>query len=349
MSKKIAIISNYGRALAPYIEFYADLCKKNHVDYVVINKEEEPSQKADQEAFVLDKDMMKVGAIGRTWKWYRFVVSQIRKHKCNKFVVLPTRTAIILFPFLFFKKGKYIFDIRDYTKENNKLYKKLEDILIQKSYMTTISSPGFREWLLPSEKIHHIHNMPYEENVEEKAKDLNKEVVSLGFLGVMTASDQEYNQKMLQNLPEKTKYTFTYRGIIPAEFETFCKENAEKNLVCGGRYCDSKKTELYAKVDIINSVYGVERRTALPNRLYDALLYKKPMVVSKGTFLASLVEKYHIGFAIDPAKENLAEKLEEFIQGYTPEGYSKNCEIMLSQIKKEQEKTVKKMVAFFKK
>ena len=337
---KVAIISNYERAYAPYIEFYADLCKNNDVEYIVINKEESCSKKDDQVAFVLNEDTMKFGSIRRTLQWYRFVLSKIKKHHCNKFVVLPTRTAIVLFPFLLFLKNKFIFDIRDYTKEHNKIYKKLEDILIKKSYMTTISSPGFREWLLPSEKIHHIHNMPYEEVTGKNAKDIKTEQVVIGFLGCMYKNYQEYNENMLKKLRENPKYKFIYYGYIPTEFIEFCSREMIQNAIFEGKYRNEEKAKLYKRVDIINAVYGGDSVTVLPNRLYDALLYKKPIIAMKGTFLASLVEKYKIGIAIDVEKENLAEKIEVFLSAYTPEEHSKNCERMLQEIKKEQGETI---------
>ena len=41
-------------------------------------------------------------------------------------------------------------------------------------------------------------------------------------------------------------------------------------------------------------------RFAEPNKLYEAIYFEVPIIVSKGTYIAEKVERLKVGFAIDP-------------------------------------------------
>ena len=46
-----------------------------------------------------------------------------------------------------------------------------------------------------------------------------------------------------------------------------------------GEFKNEDKPEIYREIDFINAIYGnksLEVTTALPNRLYDGILFKKP-------------------------------------------------------------------------
>ena len=44
---------------------------------------------------------------------------------------------------------------------------------------------------------------------------------------------------------------------------------------------------------------SLNNKLALPNKLYEALYFKKPLIVSKDTYLAERVENYGIGIAVE--------------------------------------------------
>ena len=53
----------------------------------------------------------------------KFAIRTIEKNRYDKLIFLSSNTGVILEPFVTKKySGKYIFDIRDYWKEQNKLY-----------------------------------------------------------------------------------------------------------------------------------------------------------------------------------------------------------------------------------
>ena len=59
---------------------------------------------------------------------------------------------------------------------------------------------------------------------------------------------------------------------------------------------------IYKQVDVVISCYDtstINERIAEPNKLYEAMFFCKPIVVSPGTFLANQVTNYECGYTLD--------------------------------------------------
>ena len=88
-----------------------------------------------------------------------YMRKMIKDRQYEKIIVLTTQTAIPLSDILLRKyKNKYIYDYRDVTFENVKLYRMLVNTLIRHSNFTAISSKGFVDNLNPSVKFVMSHN-----------------------------------------------------------------------------------------------------------------------------------------------------------------------------------------------
>lgn len=75
-------------------------------------------------------------------------------------------------------------------------------------------------------------------------------------------------------------------------------------------FTDAEK--IYKSLDIIYLVYDTDQvslnnKLALPNKLYECMYYKVPLICSKDTYLAELVERDNIGIAINYKEENAIE------------------------------------------
>jgi len=70
---------------------------------------------------------------------------------------------------------------------------------------------------------------------------------------------------------------------------------------------------LYSQIDLIYCVYDStihNCRIAMPNKFYEAIITKIPIIVSSNTFLASEVKRYGIGVSVESGNEDeLAELL----------------------------------------
>ena len=63
---------------------------------------------------------------------------------------------------------------------------------------------------------------------------------------------------------------------------------------------------VYSQIDVVVSTYDVENvnvQYAEPNKLYESIYYRTPIIVSKGTFLAKQVERFHSGYAVDVSED----------------------------------------------
>jgi succinoglycan biosynthesis protein ExoL len=67
------------------------------------------------------------------------------------------------------------------------------------------------------------------------------------------------------------------------------------------KYPDDIK-RIYSQIDLAFSMYDsndLNVRLALPNKLYEAMYFRKPIIVSSNTYLSDNVEKYGIGIKWD--------------------------------------------------
>lgn len=90
---------------------------------------------------------------------------------------------------------------------------------------------------------------------------------------------------------------------------------------------------------MINSLYGdfsLEVTTAIPNRLYDALIFKKPIIASKGTFLGEVVEKNRLGIAVELNIQSIKKEVNNYVQNFDKEEFIRNCNECLEKVIGEQ-------------
>ncbi|MEG1992476.1 MAG: hypothetical protein RR056_03740 [Acetivibrio sp.] len=298
----------------------------------------------NQHVFRCDIKKSKISKIIPFIKWRRFVIQRLEKENYDSLVILTTIPGVLLNKYLIKKyKENYIFDIRDYTFENLKVYSNIVNALIKKSKVTLISSEGFKEWLLPSEKIYLTHNISNIDQVNSKEQiNLKMNKLSIGFVGGIRYYKE--NCQLIDQLKEHPNLTVKYIGKIHLgiNLKEYCRKKKVKNVVFEPEYKNDEKKEIYEKIDIINAVYGSETfvvKTALPNKLYDCILFKKPIMVSKNTYLEKIVEKYKLGFAVDIYKDNIYSELEKYVKKFNSKLYLKGCNQWLEKVLEEESYT----------
>lgn len=122
---------------------------------------------------------------------------------------------------------------------------------------------------------------------------------TVGFFGWVRYLNQ---LNMLLDASERLGFNVLIAGSDNSgnEFRERC--NSMSNVDYYGPF-DYKKdiAALYQRVDCIYSVYDADLnnvRVALPNKLYEAILAQKPILVAQGTYLSELVKQYGIGLAV---------------------------------------------------
>jgi succinoglycan biosynthesis protein ExoL len=84
-------------------------------------------------------------------------------------------------------------------------------------------------------------------------------------------------------------------------------QDIEQVVLYGSYDYDKEIAKLYERIDVVYSVYDIKSknvRVALPNRLYEAIVTERPIIVAKGTRLADVVIELGVGFAVDSQDKN---------------------------------------------
>lgn len=352
-NQKILIVCSSSRKFSPYVEFYVAECQNYGIEFILITKEtEEFATKSDyHKPYILTKELLKTSVVKRTLSWYKYINHIIKTENCNKFIIVPTRTAIILSPMLLFTRKPFIFDIRDYTHENKKWYCFLEKVIMKKAYTTVISSKGFLKWLPYQKNYNIIHNMPvnYQLKSNQRLQSSDYTKINIAYVGMVDYFDQ--NSVLIDALSHSSRYSLQYSGAIAerCKIREYVDKKGYSNIVFTGSFINSEKFKLYQDADMINAVYGNDSlivTTALPNKLYDSLIYKIPIIASKGTFLGEIVNEYNIGVVVDVVHDDLQKAFDDYWDNFSYSKFEDNCNLLLEIVSGEMKET-KKIIAGF--
>ena len=337
----------------PYIRYYEEMLLRQNIDYDIVlwNRSGLPVSLPNAYVFSAKDCRSKVGKIIPFLRWRRFVLELISKKQYDRLIILTTMPAILLSDLLLKRySGKFWLDIRDFTYENVPFYKNMVWKLVQSAASVSISSPAFSIFLPNSENIlltHNISNTGWA--TEHCQQDMRQRPLCIGFVGGIQFEMQ--NRYLLRQFANNQKYSFKYIGKVHpgCNLKRFCQENRIKNVQFLPAFSNDQKPEIYKSIDLINCVYGSDNQVSkllLPNRLYDCVLFKKPIMVSKGTYLAEIVSKYSLGIAIDVERENVVEKLEEYLSNFSQQEFERGCRKFLSEIEKDMEKFAEALLRF---
>lgn len=157
---------------------------------------------------------------------------------------------------------------------------------------------------------------------------------------------------MIDSLKDSRRYKLQYIGreYPGINLKKYIEDNVISNVTFKGKFENKDKPQIYQDIDIINAYYGtgtLEVDTALPNKLYDCLIFKKPMIATKGTYLSTIVEKYKLGIAISK-DDDLKTKLDNFIKNFNAVEFEKTTNMLLKIEANDQEKIVEKLKEFIK-
>lgn len=102
------------------------------------------------------------------------------------------------------------------------------------------------------------------------------------------------------------------------------RAKAHTNVFYHGPYKNPHDLErVYSSIDLNYLAYNnanLNIRLALPNRLYESIFFGRPMVVPCNTLVAEWVEKYGIGFVVNPANSSF---VKEFLDELSLEDLTK--------------------------
>lgn len=215
-------------------------------------------------------------------------------------------------------KPKIVYDIYDYYADTHsapkiidKSIRKLETRLIRKSDAVIICNEIRKKQILPAEpeKLYIIHNSPPDINMlSTKCTSKSSSKIRLVYVG--TLSKDRFLMEMSEVISGRDDIELHIGGI--GVLESYFSQISGKfsNITFYGKMSYNDVLSLEKECDIMTATYDpriINNRYASPNKFYESLMLKKPLIMMKNTGMDTFVEEYKLGEVIDVELENFKE------------------------------------------
>ncbi len=334
---KIALICPSNILYMPYVDNYTKIFDEINADYSVINWDRFKIEKESEFTYRDSKIGHQRGFLDY-FKYSRFVLNILKKNNYDKVVVFGIQLVFFLKRYLIKEyRDRYIIDIRDYNKIIK--YFKIEKTIAHSNF-TVLSSPGYKEWLPESNNYVINHNSRIEslDELRELDGDIrNKDFININYIG--SIRDYKMNIDFINSLKNKKHIALNFHGegAINKDIENHVTNQKIDNVKLTGRYEKKQESDLYKNSDFINILIpndSINSRTLLPNRLYNAAIYGKPMLAFVGTYLAEIVNKYNLGIVVE-SFDNIEIEIMEYINDFKLEFYENGRTLFFEGVIKE--------------
>lgn len=302
----------YDSRVNKYLNFY----KKFNIEHKVICWDRENKKKSNENTLYFNlkvNNNMKEKALKYKLKWMIYSFLKLFKERKNYKVIhcCDLDCLIQAIPMKIFGK-KIIFDIFDWYSDsleiNNKLLKSiiinLERISLRVSdYIIICEEEREGQINYKHKKVFVLPNIPNlnvikKENIEKKENRLK-----ICYIGTF------YNGRnidiMLKACSElTTKVKLVIGGYGDRNLENLIEDYSKKfdNIEYVGKIEYKKALEFMWESDILYAMYCKINKNhiyAAPNKFYESLMLKKPIITTKDTLIGEKVSKYKTGFVIE--------------------------------------------------
>lgn len=348
---RVALILAGNIWFAPYVRNYTRLLDLHNVDYSIISWNRDGRDKKEGfQFFSKSFDSTRSATFYEYAKYVRFIKKIIYREQFDKLIIFGPQISCLLSSLLVKWKGKYIIDYRDLSIEQRVVFKQVFSLLVKRSFACVISSPGFLR-CLPSHDYYISHNFDVEAVLKALEDNSESGFFVHDVINVLTIGgirDYSSNIEVIKSLANRDSIIckFVGKGIAEGKIKDYCKNNCINNVCFEGFYNKEDEPAIIKEATFMNIFYPriVTHDTAMSNRFYNSLIYKRPMIVTKGTTQGNFAEKNALGVAITDGV-NLEDKLKAFLNTSFSE-YSKRCNDLLRLFMKDQEAYEKMLVDF---
>lgn len=269
------------------------------------------------------------------------VVSLYKKEKNILYYSFGLDLAMFLR--LFVQKQQYLYEEADLvqTYHSNKIVTKLLNCIDRKiisdSLHTILTSEGYLQYHFPNgaypKNVTIVPNKLNPAILNFSAKKSKTDMTHLRFAfvgGARFDSIDHFVEVFLANFPQ---HEFHFYGPVEPRMNRFAEKY--ENVFYHGRFKNPDDLAgIYESIDILLCAYDyrfANVRYAEPNKLYEAIYFEKPIIVSKSTFLSEKVSKLNIGYIIDPFDDNA---IKQFVNGLSKESIEEKIDACINIPKK---------------
>lgn len=353
---KVALILPGAVWFAPFVKIYTTYLENKNIDYSIISWNRDGGDPPYQFQYnIKPKNGHGRATLKEYWYYFKYVRTVLRNQKFDRIIAFCSQTACMLADLLTTKyKGRYMIDYRDLSLEQRFGFKQLYSYVLKRSSLNVVSSPGFLKCLPKAEYVI-SHNFDIalvlnELNRKREISSFYKKNDNIRVLTIGGIRDYSSNVQIVNALANKSGFEvgFVGKGNAAPLLEKHAEEIGAKNISFSGYYEKKDEPKYIEEASYINIYYPriITHDTAMSNRFYNSLLYKKPMIVTKNTTQGDFVEKYGLGVAIENC-DGLEDKLKNFMQSDYKQ-YEERCNQLLKKFINDYNVFDKSLNAFLK-
>ncbi len=141
-----------------------------------------------------------------------------------------------------------------------------------------------------------------EEEIQEEEDSsfiLHPSSFAVGFIGILSVV--RGLEQLIEVIGRNANWHLTLGGFGEDEQELRTQAEGVANVEFLGRVEYARCLEIYAEVDAIVITYDPaipNHRCSSPNKLFEAMMLGKPVIVAEGTGMDALVRQYDLGFVV---------------------------------------------------
>lgn len=332
---KVALILPSNLWFCPFAKIYSNILKKWNIefDYIFWNRDG-----TENDIGISYNQKPHNGRFSKLVDYIcysNFVKKTLKRGKYDRVIVFTSQVGVFLNSFL--KKNfnnKYIFDFRDISIEQSKLFNPAFSQLITNSFANVISSPGFCDYL-PAGNYIISHNFDIAQ--AKQALNPTRDTIPKNTFEILTIGgirDYSSNKQVIESLCNKPNFSLRFVGKGPSKegLERLANSLSAMNIKFQGYY-EKKDEPNYIKTASLLNIYypdSVIHKTALSNRFYNSLIYRRPMICTYGQIQGIYAEKYGVGMSIRNT-DSLTEQISNWFNNLDYKKYDESCIFLLKQ------------------
>lgn len=242
---------------------------------------------------------------------YSSLKRTIAKYK-NKDVIFYYFLLDIALPARLISNKPFIYEVSDLMhtylpKPLIPIFDFIEKRICDKSITTVFTSAGFIEYykfknntkyfVIPNKLNSSIQNYKI---ISKSLPDIKS--LKFAFVGALRNEPlYSFLSVLIDKFPQ---HQFHFWGLIDDSLEDKYKSIFQSpNVFNHGSFSNPRDlSQIYSQIDILLATYDNRHLNpcyAEPNKLYEAIYFETPIIVSDNTYLASVVEKNHAGFIVN--------------------------------------------------
>ena len=333
---RVVLILASNVEFSPYLKYYTQVLDLNDIDYDVVVWNRESMQSDHSENYIVyEEESQSSSTLIRYYRYAQRLKRILLVTNYDRIVVFTPQLALFIADILLSKyRGKYILDYRDLSIEQKPILKQLYSLLLKYSALNVLSSPGYIRYL-PEAKYVINHNFDVRMAMENaKRTHFSFDGSRIELLTIGSIRNYSSNKEIIDACANSNSINLMFAGQGPASasLRSYVLKKGFQNVQFMGYYKKENETQIISKAHVLNlfSPDIASHRSAMFNRFYHSLIFKKPMIVRANSIQGEYVSQYSLGITIEHGY-GVVEKIESFMHGIVPEIFEQRCNDLLNQ------------------